>query len=311
MSGGSIGPTSINLPQHSSDPSGAGEGDMYFNTTGSGALKVRKSGAWSEVGGASGSLGNPASSMAQISSDGFYWFLSGGGVLYEAYVKKAWHENKDWMLILKTINRGDIPSGSAYWTNNSLSNESDSNITSGTWAKYASWNQFPFTRLMLDMGGTVAPIMIFNSSSTMYTKMQNNSSAAFGGLPCNSTNPTITTNLRYDSASFAFSGTAFATATGNEPIVGLWGINSFANSSTNGNPDNAGLSSTGRSGARVGCGMDEQGHTFNNANNSGGDSGFGFGYCGGNQARTGSCGYAEWNSANVVEKSPGRLWVTT
>ena len=308
MAGGSLGPDSINVPQHSSDPSGAGEGDMYFNTTGGGSLQVRKSSTWAEVGGAAGSLGNPATTMAQITSDGFYYFVNSNG-LYQAYVKKSWIESRDWMLILKTINRGDIPSGSSYWTNNSLNNETDSNITSGSWAKYAGWNQFSFTRLMLDMGGSIAPIMIFNTAGTMYGRMQNNSGAAFGGLGCNSTNPTITTNLRYDSSSFVLSGSAFSTLTGNEPVVGLWGINSFANSSTNSTTDNANLSSVGRSGARVGCSMDEQGHTFNNANNSGADSGFGFGYCGGNQPRTGSCGYAEWNSSAVVEKSPGRLWV--
>ena len=309
MAGGSIGPTSINVPQHSSDPSGASTGDLYFNTTGGGSLQVKKTADWAEVGGAAGTLGNPATTMAQIVSDGFYYFVNSNG-LYQAYVKKDWHESRDWMLILKTINRGDIPSGSSYWTNNSLNNETDSNITSGSWAKYASWNQFSFTRLMLDMGGSIAPIMIFNTAGTMYNRIQNNSGAAFGGLGCNSTNPTITTNLRYDSSSFVLSGSAFSTHTGNEPIVGLWGINSFANNASNSTTDNAGLSSVGRSGARVGCGLDEQGHTFNNANNGGGDSGFGFGYCGGNQARTGSCGYAEWNTSTVVEKSPGRLWVT-
>lgn len=310
MAGGSIGPTSINVPQHSSDPSGAGQGDLYFNTTGSGSLQVKKASAWSEIGGAAGTLGNPASTMAQVPIDGFYYFLSGGGTLYQAYVKKNWHESRDWMLILKTINRGDIPSGSAYWTNNTLNNETDSNITSGSWAKYAGWNLFSWTRLMLDMGGSIAPIMIFNSAGTMYNRMQNNAGAAFGGLGCNSTNPTITTNLRYDSSSFVLSGSAFSTQTGQEPIVGLWGINSFANNASNSNPDNAGNASVARSGARVGCSMDEQSHSFNSANNGGADSGFGFGYCGGNSARTGSCGYAEWNTTSVVEKSPGRLWVS-
>ena len=48
MAGGSIGPTSINLPQHSSDPSGAGEGDMYFNST-AGSVKIHNGTEWAPV----------------------------------------------------------------------------------------------------------------------------------------------------------------------------------------------------------------------------------------------------------------------
>jgi len=45
MAGGSIGPTSINVPRHSSDPDGATQGDLYFNTS-QGALKVHGGTEW-------------------------------------------------------------------------------------------------------------------------------------------------------------------------------------------------------------------------------------------------------------------------
>ena len=48
MAGGSIGPTSINVPRHSSDPSGAGEGDMYFNTV-DGSVKIHNGSAWAAI----------------------------------------------------------------------------------------------------------------------------------------------------------------------------------------------------------------------------------------------------------------------
>ena len=48
MSGGSIGPTSINVPRHSSDPSGAGEGDMYFNTTND-SVKIHNGSSWEAI----------------------------------------------------------------------------------------------------------------------------------------------------------------------------------------------------------------------------------------------------------------------
>jgi len=47
MAGGSIGPTSINIPRHTSDPSG-GEGDMYFNTADN-AVRVHDGDEWVAV----------------------------------------------------------------------------------------------------------------------------------------------------------------------------------------------------------------------------------------------------------------------
>jgi hypothetical protein len=159
------------------------------------------------------------------------------------------------------------------------------------------------------MNGTFPAIMIYNTARTMFNAMQNNAGAAFGGLGANSSAPSYT-STRYDASGFYFSGGPFGAQTGNEPQVQLYGINSFANTSSNGNPDNAGLSSTGRAGARIGTPLDEGGHSFGNSTNSGADSGFGFGYCAGNQARTGSAGYAEWSSSAVVNTLPGRIWVS-
>jgi len=48
MAGGSIGPTSVNVPQHSSDPSGASQGDMYYNTTAS-TMKVHNGSVWTAI----------------------------------------------------------------------------------------------------------------------------------------------------------------------------------------------------------------------------------------------------------------------
>ena len=48
MAGGSIGPNSINVPRHSSDPSGAGEGDMYFNTS-ENSVKIHNGSQWGAI----------------------------------------------------------------------------------------------------------------------------------------------------------------------------------------------------------------------------------------------------------------------
>jgi hypothetical protein len=307
--------TALKLPSGTTAqrPASPINGMLRYNTS-LGSLEGYANGAWNSIGRPLGSQQNPASSPAAIlidnpaAPDGFYYYSSGANV-YGAFTRFNWFQSRNWICILKVLNRGDLPSGSALWTNNTLQNENDTNITSGSWAKYGGWNFFEFTRVALDMNGTFPAIMIYNTSRTMFNAMQNNAGAGFGGLGANSTAPSYT-STRYDSAAFYFSGGPFGVQTGNEPQVQLYGINSFANTSTNGNPDNAGLSSTGRAGARIGTPLDEGGHSFGNSTNSGADSGFGFGYCAGNQARTGSAGYAEWSSSAVVNTLPGRIWVS-
>jgi hypothetical protein len=309
------GTTALRLPSGTTAqrPASPINGMLRYNTS-LGSLEGYANGAWNSIGRPLGSQQNPASSPAAIlidnpaAPDGFYYYSSGANV-YGAFTRFNWFQSRNWICILKVLNRGDLPSGSALWTNNTLQNENDTNITGGSWSKYGGWNFFEFTRVALDMNGTFPAIMIYNTARTMFNAMQNNAGAAFGGLGANSTAPSYT-STRYDSSAFYFSGGPFGVQTGNEPQVQLYGINSFANTSSNGNPDNAGLSSTGRAGARIGTPLDEGGHSFGNSTNSGADSGFGFGYCAGNQARTGSAGYAEWSSSAVVNTLPGRIWVS-
>jgi hypothetical protein len=296
-------------------PGSVANGMIRYNTS-TAAVEAYANGAWGTISaGALGSQSNPASSPTAIytanpsAANGWYYYTT-GSTTYGAFTRFNWQLSRHWMLVLKVLNRGDMPSGSAFWTNTALNNENDQDISGGSWAKYAGWNNFQWSYVLMDMNGTIPAIMQFNNPRTMYDAMQNNAAAGFGGLGCNSTTPTITTNLRYDQAGFYQSGGPFGAQTGNEPIIQLYGINSFGNNSTNGNPDNAGLSSVARAGARVGCALDEGGHVFNNGNNGGSDSGFGFGFCAGNEGRTGSCGYAEWASSAVVNTVPGRLWVS-
>lgn len=296
-------------------PASPTNGMMRYNSSIS-SVEAYANGVWGTVStGSLGTFGNPAANPTAIitanpsAADGWYYYVT-GGIVYGAYTRFNWRLSRNWLLVLKVLNRGDIPSGSSFWTNSTLVNENDQNITGGSWAKYAAWNNFASNYILMDMNGTIPAIMQFTNARTMYDFMQNNGSAAFGGLGCDATTPTITTNLRYDSAAFYQLGGPFEAQTGFEPIIQLYGINSFANNASNGNPDNAGLSSVARAGARVGCALDEGGHTFNNGNNGGSDSGFGFGFCAGNEARTGSCGYAEWSSSAVVNTVPGRLWVS-
>ena len=116
-------------------------------------------------------------------------------------------------------------------------------------------------------------------------------------------------NVSYDSFPMK-QGSNVGLQTGNERFRQMWGINSWANTASNGNPDCRGLASVGRAGAWVGCPLDEGGHAFNNNSNGGADSGIGIGGCAGNSARTWSSGYGEWAAGcSVVDLLPGYLWI--
>jgi hypothetical protein len=294
-------------------PSSATNGMLRYNTS-LNALEAYTSDQWTPIGRPLGSQQNPASSPAAIlsdnpaSPDGFYYYLSGATV-YGAFTRFNWLQSRNWICILKVVARGDMPSGSALWTNATLQNENDTNITTGSFAKYGGWNNFTFTRVALDMNGTFPAIMIFNTGRTMFNAMQNNAGAAFGGLGADDRSPQFS-NTRFDNAAFYFSGGPFGLQANTETIIQQYGINCFANNASQSNPDNAGLASVARAGARIGAAMDEGGHTFNNSSNGGADSGFGFGFCAGNPGRTGSCGYGEWSAASPVNTLPGRIWVS-
>jgi hypothetical protein len=246
-----------------------------------------------------------------INTSGAYW-LDPGLVEnpYLSYIRFNYLDGNDWQLILKVHNRGDMPSGSAFWTNQTLRNETDMNLTSGNWSKYAAWTRVPFTRIAMEMSpGRVPPIMIFNTARTMFQNCTlNNVAAGFQGVPANATDPQIGTSIAYFNVPMK-AGAAFPSQTGTENLIQQYGIGMFANNASNSTTDNAGLSSIGRAGAWVGTPMDEGAHPFNAASNGGADSGFGFGGGAGNEARTWSAGYGQWNTAAVVNTLPGYLWV--
>jgi hypothetical protein len=246
-----------------------------------------------------------------VTTNGAYYLDPGlVGNPYLTYIKFNFIDGGDWQLILKVHNRGDMPSGSAFWTNSTLQNAADMNLTSGNWSKYAAWNRVPFTRLMMEMtANRVPPIMIFSTARTMFEACTlRNYTGGFNTIPANSTDPQIGTSVSMNSMPMK-SGSAFPLQTGTENILQQWGIGSFANNSANSTTDNAGLSSLGRAGAWVGCPMDEGAHSFGAATNGGADSGFGFGGAAGNAARTWSAGYGQWSSSDVVNTLPGYLWV--
>ena len=243
-------------------------------------------------------------------TNGAYWVDPGlVGSPYQTYIKWNFIDGGDWQLILKVHARSNIPSGSPFWTNATLQNATDFNLTSGNWSKYEAWNRVSFTRLMMEMtANRVPPIMIFSTARTMFQACTlRNYTGGFNGIPADSTDPSFS-NTSYASMPMK-SGSAFPLQTGTENIVQQYGIGSFANNSANSTTDNAGLASLGRAGAWVGAPLDEGALGFNGASNGGADSGFGFGGGAGNEARTWSAGYGQWSSAAVVDTYPGYLWV--
>ena len=269
-----------------------------------------------------GSFEAPVSSISElrsngITTDGAYWFRTSKQVAkFQAYVKFNYIDGGDWALLLKVHNQGDMPSGSSYWTNTTLNNESDFNLTSGSWSKYATWNGIPFTRLMMVMtqGGTekIPPIMIFNTSRTFAEAIStaggaSAASAANNVLKADSTDPAIATNATYYNVTMK-SGTNFTDAAGAEDIMHAYGIAMWANNATNSTTAET-FSSTGRAGAWIGCPLDEGGHVFNDNSAVGADSGFGIGCAAGNPAKTTSAGYAEWTNSTSTNTLPAYVWV--
>jgi hypothetical protein len=264
---------------------------------------------------------NPATSPAHlrsngITTDGVYWFsTTQQPTPFQTYVKFNFIDGGDWSLLLKVHNRGDMPSGSAFWTNTTLNNASDFNLTSGNWSKYATWNGVAFTRLAMEMAGRIPPIMIFNTSRTFAAAMAlTTTSTNNGGLRADSTDPAFGAGAGHDySNSSAFPmkvGINFTRQSGGaEGLIQGYGINVWANNASNSTTSIDGFSSTGIAGARIGAPMDEGTHTFNNASNIGSDSGFGFGATAGNTARTTSSGYIEWASGQTTDTLPGYVWV--
>lgn len=287
----------------------------FYNSTN--AAQYRKLGIWPKYG--IGTTSSDAvSSISElrtngVTTDGAYWFSTAKQPTpFQAYVKFNYIDGGDWALLLKVHNQGDMPSGSAYWSNTTLNNASDFNLTSGSWSKYATWNGIPFNRLMMVMtqGGIakVPPIMIFNTARTMAESITAAGTPSNGsGLRCDSTDPAIGTSATYWGMTMK-SGTNFIDSNGQEDILMHYGISCWNGTSSNTTPAE-GLSSIGRAGAWIGCAMDEAGHTFNDVGTSAADSGFGFGLGCGNPAKTTSAGYAEWGLSSSTNTLPGYVWV--
>jgi len=249
--------------------------------------------------------------------DGVYWLKpTGVASAFQSYCKFNYLDGGHWALMLKVHNQGDLPSGSSYWTNSTLNNQTDFNLTSGNWSKYQTWVDYPFTRLAMVMtqSGTekVPPVMIFNTSRTFSAAitLAGGATAANGQnnvVKCDSTDPAIGVNVTYHNMTMK-SGTNFADVGGLEDIIQGYGIAMWANNASN-STTAEGLSSVGRAGAWIGCPMDEGGHTFNNNHNGGSDSGFGFGASTGNPAKTTSAGYSEWTNSSSTNTLPAYVYI--
>jgi len=269
-----------------------------------------------------GSQSNPAASPAAlraagITTDNVYWYstaqLAGP---WQAYTRFNYLDGGDWLLLLKVYNQGDMPSGSPFWTNATLNNESEFNLRNGAWSKYATWNGYEFTRLAMVMtqngSPRVPPIMIFNTARTFAAAitLAGGATAASGQnniVKADSTDPVIPTNATYYNVPMKL-GPQFIDTYGAEDIMQAYGIAMWANNGTNANPAE-GLPSVARAGAWIGCPLDEVGHTWNANSNSGSDSGFGFGMGAGNPAKTTSAGYGEWTINASTNTLPGYVWV--
>lgn len=273
--------------------------------------------------GAVGSQGNPATNIAALraagtTTEGLYYFdnsISNGNV-FAAYCKFNYIDGNDWYLLLKVHNQGDMPSGSALWTNTTLHNETDANLTSGNYAKYSTWNNIEFTNLQMEMhqDGTAKypPTMHFSTARTFAAAitLAGGTSAASNAnniVRATSTTPSYTTNMKYHDAGFEKNGNNFTDVGGSEDIVNNYGISMWATNSTNSTVAE-GYSSVGRAGAWIGCPVDEQNYTFGN-NSGGAGSGFGFGSSTGNPAKTTSAGYSEWTNSASTNTLPGYVWI--
>ena len=276
-----------------------------------------------QVGGLGFSAGNAASDIAAlkaagITTDGMYWFDNSisNGTPFQAYVKFNYVDGNDWYLLLKVHNQGDMTSGNSLWTNTTLQNETDDNLTSGNFSKYATWNNIDFNYLMMEMhqSGTAKypPIMNFTTTRTFAEAITaaGGATAASGynnTVAANSTSPSYSGGFYHD-AGFEYYGNTFTNTGLYERYVQNYGIAMWGNNSSQ-STSAEGYSSTGRSGAWIGCPLDNNGHTFGNNTNSGSDSGFGFGASGGNSPKTTSAGYCEWNGTSSTNTLPGYVWI--
>lgn len=267
---------------------------------------------------------------------GVYW-LNFNSKKFRAFVRPQWLQGRNWVLAAKFFAFNDMPSGSALWTNDASWNGGDFDLNNGHFSKYGKvWRYFGFTRLAMQMGDRVAPIMQFSSTQTLYGAFSGGRANNGGGVSPTSTDPALSTGATYHGMT-NYVGPAFTDLGGQEDKMQSYGLNKWANSSTNStsannqgtynknasvkgfqltledsHPNVSGNDSVGRAGAWIGCPLDEGNcNPLATSSNSGADSGFGFGGGCGNNARTWTSGIAEWNRGNeVANYLPGYIWLS-
>ena len=285
---------------------------------------------------------------ANENRSGVYW-LNFNGQKFRAYVKANWLQGRNWVLAAKYFDVQDMPSGSDLWTNDTYVNESDFNLYGGIFSKYPAWRYFPFDRLAMQMGNRIPPIMRFSSNQTLYGAFSGGQAVNGGGVTASSTYPAMSgTSVTYHSMS-NFMGPDFYDVGGSEDRMQSYGLNKWANNSTqataaqnrgsehvhsgdrqdggslqyaslkgwgltveDSHPTINGIDSIARAGAWIGCPLDEgNSRPGDSSSNPGADSGFGFGFCTGNPGRTGTAGYAEWGrGTECVNTLPAYIWLS-
>src|SRR6056300_165142 len=229
---------------------------------------------------------NAVDSTVGNGGPGVYW-LNFNSKRFRAYVRPNWLQGRNWVLAAKWFSATDMPSGSAYWSNDDYHNEGDFNPYSGLWSKYLSWRYFSFNRLAMQMGDRIAPIMQFSSSQTLYGAFSGGRANNGGGVSPTSTDPALSTGAIYHGMT-NYMGPNFTDLGGLEDRMQSYGLNKWANSSTNSGSANnngsadlnsnvsqgfqltvedahkniGGIPSQGVAGAWIGCPLDEGGFTF-------------------------------------------------
>ena len=204
-------------------------GDVHFTVAKYGDVAVANQ--------APNSYDNPATSVntvvqANENRSGVYW-LNFNGRVFRAYIKANWLQDRNWVLAAKFFDFQDMPSGSSLWTNDTFINESDFNLYGGLFSKYPAWRYFSFNRLAMQMGNRIPPIMGFSSNQTLYGAFSGGRASNGGGVTANETWPSMSgTDVRYHTMN-NYVGPDFYDVGGSEDRMQSYGLNKWANNSTN------------------------------------------------------------------------------
>ena len=162
---------------------------------------------------------------------GVYW-INFGGKIFRAYIKPNWLGDRNWILAAKFFDMQDMPSGSSLWTNDTWVNESDFNLVGGIFSKYPAWRYFPFDRLAMQMGNRIPPIMTFSGNQTLYGAFSGGRANNGGGVTASGSIPSIASGVTYHTMD-NFAGPDFHDVGGGEDKIQSYGLNKWANNSTN------------------------------------------------------------------------------